>query len=165
MVGRLCLPPGIRGKRVVKVLNKRLSGTRCSAARYARKALGVSLRFLQSLVTLLRFETERGHRPGLETLNANGIPALTAVTVAAVLNPPKGLINFDHKLPGSVTGSKLEATPGFRRRAIGEIRRLRGVFLQVLQCQIGVVQQFVLPGSQFLPEVLKHHVAHKRLIV
>jgi hypothetical protein len=88
---------------------------------------------LAALMPLLRLDRQGSDRTGFETLERDRLAGLLAVAVGAVLNPLDGGVDLGDQLPLAIPGPQLERAVGFGRRAIGDIRLLGGILLQMLQ--------------------------------
>src|SRR5580704_1098809 len=103
-----------------------------------------------SLATLLRFDREGRDRPGFQTLDANLLAGLQAVTVAAVLDPLERLVNLANQLALTVTGTQLQAEFLLLGRAIVRIREVRRFILHVRDGAIDLFHQVAFPREQDL---------------
>src|SRR3546814_892220 len=61
----------------------------------------------------------------------------------------------------SVAGAQFQGPVGFDRGAVGDIRLLRGVFLQMLQGLVRFPQNVVFPGQQLAAEIFLHARVHE----
>src|SRR5579859_4910271 len=100
----------------------------------------LSVRPLHPLVALLRLETERRDRPGLEPLQADRLVRLLAISVGAVLDPLEGGVDLGDQLALAVARAKLQRPLGLERSAIGDVGLREALFLEVDQGLAGFFQ-------------------------
>src|SRR5260370_30195262 len=125
----------------------------------------VAGRALETLVALLRLHRERGDRTGFEALQRDRLAGLLAVAVGALVDRLQRLVDLGNQLAEPVTGAQFERAVGLGGRAIREVGLRQALFLHVLQCLIGLLDQLALPLQQLLPEVFLLHRVHERFAV
>src|SRR5690606_9871673 len=82
---------------------------------------------LAALVAFLRFDRERGDRPRVEPLEADRLPRLLAVAVAAVIDPGNRGVDLADQLTLAVARAQFQGLVGLRCGTVGEVGVLRGV--------------------------------------
>src|SRR5260221_9641196 len=96
----------------------------------------VAARTLQAFVSLLRFDAERGDRPGFETLQRDRLTGLLAVAVGTFFDRLQRRVDLGDQLAEAVARAQLQRTVGLGGGAIGEIGLRQALFLHVLQCLV-----------------------------
>ena len=84
----------------------------------------VAIDFFATLVPLLRFQRHRGDRPGVETLQADRIARLFAVTVSALVDALQRGVDRGDKLALPVARPELAGAIGLRGGPVGNNGKL-----------------------------------------
>jgi flagellar L-ring protein precursor FlgH len=125
----------------------------------------VAINLLAPFVTLLRLDRQRRDRARIEPLQADRLAGLFAIAVGAVLDPAQRRVDLGDKLALAVARSEFKRAFGLGRSAVGEIRMLNRVVLQMLQ-RLPVLDQDVLfPLLQLAAEIFLLPLVHERLVV
>ena len=92
---------------------------------------------------------------------------LVIATIQAnpVLDPAQGLVDLGDQLALAVAGAQFQGPVGLRRGAIGDIRMILGVFLEVGQGLTRFAQDIVLPVQELLSEVFQLPLIHERFVL
>src|SRR5579884_1497028 len=67
-----------------------------------------------ALVTLLRFNGQRGDRPRIEALQRDRLAGFLAITIGAVVEPAQCLLDFRDQLALTIAGPQFDRAIGFR---------------------------------------------------
>jgi hypothetical protein len=118
-----------------------------------------------ALVPLLGFQAQGGHRPGVESGEADRLAGLFAIAVGAVLDPAKRFVDLGNELPLTVTGAEFESPVSLRRGPVGQVRMVLGFLLEVGDRFARFAKDLILPVQQLLFEVLELSLVHEGLVV
>src|SRR5829696_649960 len=133
--------------------------------RPAYRNLLVPIYALAALVPLLRFHRQRGDRPGLKPLERDRLAGLLTIAVGTIVDPLQRRIDLGDQLALAIPRPQFDRSVGFRRRAIGEIGMVLVFVLKMLQRFPGFLEDFLLPGEQFVAEMLPLPLVHERLFI
>src|ERR1700687_2554229 len=100
-------------------------------ASLAVPVVAVAVLPLAPFAAFLRLDGEGGHRPRFQALDADFLPGLETVAVAAVLDALQGLVDLADKLAFPVSGPQFEAELLFLSGAVVRIREIRRFVLHV----------------------------------
>src|SRR5262245_15584197 len=120
---------------------------------------------LTPLVPLLCLDRQRRDRTRLQPLERDWFAGLFAIAVGAIVDAGDRLVDLGNQLALTITGAQLNRPIRFGGRAIGEIRVILILVLQMLQSFLGLLQNVVLPVEQLLAEILPLALVHERLFV
>src|SRR4051812_28962178 len=98
---------------------------------FAAAASVIPVNSLATLVALLGFHRKRGDRTGLQALDADWLAGFLAEAVGSVIDPVQCSIDLGDQLALAVAGAKLDGPVGLRRGAIGQVRMVLVLILQV----------------------------------
>src|SRR3954451_15521050 len=103
---------------------------------------------LAPLMALLGLDREGGNWTGLQALDRDRLAGLFAIAVGSIVDPVQCSIDLVDQLALTVAGAKLDGPIGFGRGAIGQVRMVLVLVLQVLQGILGLFQDVVAPERQ-----------------
>src|SRR5262245_8957640 len=112
-------------------------------------------------MALLRLDRERGNRPRFEAFERDRLAGFLAIAVSSVLQSRERGIDLGDELALTITRTQLDRTVGFRGSAIGKIGMVLVLGLQVSQRSLRLLDNLLLPGEQFLPEILALALVHE----
>ena len=127
--------------------------------------LNVAIHALAPLVALLRLDRERGDRPRLEPAQRDWLAGLLAVAVGAVVDARQRGVDLGDQLALPVAGAQLDGPVGLRGGAVGEIRMILVLGLEMRQRLLGLLEDVLSPDQSASAEVLALPLAHERLFV
>jgi hypothetical protein len=127
--------------------------------------LVVAVDALAPLVALLGFQAERGDRAGFEAGDADRLAGLLAETVRSILDPAKRLIDLGNQLALAIPGAEFKSPISLGRRAIGEVRVVLGLFLEMGQRLARFAKDVFFPHKELLLEILKLTLVHEFLVL
>src|SRR5262249_45382077 len=111
------------------------------------------------------FEAQCCDRPCLQSLEADRLVGLFAITVSAVLDPLEGSVDLRDQLALAVSRAELKRALGLERRAVGDIGLREALFLEMNQGLTRLLQQLAAPAQQLLAEVLELSGVHELFAV
>jgi hypothetical protein len=98
-------------------------------------------------VALLRLQRQRGDRAGFEAAQRDRLAGLLAIAVGAVFDAGERGLDLGDQLALAVAGAKLDGAIGLRGGAIGEIRVILVLVLEMLKGVARFLQDVFLPGE------------------
>ena len=116
-------------------------------------------------MAFLRLDRQGRDRPGVETLQADRLAGLLAIAVGTVLDSLQGGVDLGDQLALAVAGPKLDRAVGLRRGAVGEVRMILALRLEILERLAGLLADFLFPAEQLLAEIFTLPHVHERLVV
>ena len=118
-----------------------------------RRRLFVAINFFAALVAFLRFDRQGGDRAGIQTLEADRLAGLLAITVGAVVDALHGGVDFGNQLALAVAGAKFNGAVCFGGSTIGKIGMVGTFFGKMTQRFTCFAQDVIFPGIPFRPEL------------
>src|SRR6187402_2764571 len=119
---------------------------------------------LQVLAALLRVEGQRGDRAGVETLHTDFLVGLFAETVAAFLDPAKGLVDLGDQLAVAVASTQFERVLGLTRSALGLVTHVTDFLAEVVHGLAGFLDELFAPVLELVTEISEVTRTHVLLV-
>src|SRR6202167_5908049 len=88
-----------------------------------RRGFLLAINPLAALVTLLRFDRERGDRAGFKALDGDRLASLLAIAVRAVFDPRQRRVDLGNELALAIPGAQFNGAISLRGGSVGEVRR------------------------------------------
>src|ERR1700674_2157527 len=118
---------------------------------------------LAALVALLGFDGERRDRARFQAFDRDRLAGLFAEAVGGLLDARERRVDLVDQLALAVAGAQLNRPVGFRRGAVGQIRMILALVLQVRERLAALTQDVFLPARELDAEVLALRLAHEGL--
>src|ERR1700674_3233697 len=118
---------------------------------------------LAALVALLGFDGERRDRARFQAFDRDRLAGLLAEAVGALIDARERRVDLVDQLALAVAGAQVNRTVGFRRGAVGQIRMILALVLQVRERLAALAQDVFLPAQELHAEVLPLLLAHEGL--
>src|SRR4051812_2067731 len=93
----------------------------------------VAIDLLAALVHFLRLEAERRDGPRIEPRNADRFARFLAIAVGPIVDPLECSIDLGNQLALAVARPELKRTVAFRRSAIGHVRMVLVLLLEIVE--------------------------------
>src|SRR5690606_16132433 len=113
----------------------------------------------------LRFQAQRGGGPGVEPGNADRIAGFLAIAIGAVIDALERRVDLGNQLALPVPRTQFQGAVAFRTGAVGHVRMVLALFLQIFESDAAFAQNFVLPARKLVPEVSPVPRVHERRVV
>src|SRR5262249_5671698 len=125
----------------------------------------VAVDALAALVALLRFDRQGRDGACLKALDRDWLAGLLAEPGRAVLDARQRFVDLCDQFALAVTSAQLDRPVGLRRGAVGEIRVILILVLEVLEGLPCLPENIFPPCEQLLPEIVALTIIHERLFV
>src|SRR5262249_54504042 len=113
----------------------------------------------------LRFDRQGRDGSCLKALDRDWLAGLLAEPVRTVLDARQRLVDLCDQFALAVTSAQLDRPVGLRRGAVGEIRGILILVLEVLEGLPSPPENIFPPCEHFLPEIVALTIIHERLFV
>src|SRR5262249_44443867 len=111
------------------------------------------------------FDREGRDWTRLKPLERDRLAGFLAVAVGTLLETGQRLIDLGYELALPVAGAQLDRSVRFRGCAVGQIRVVLVLSLEMRQGLLGFLQDVLFPGEQLFPEILPLPLIHERLAI
>src|ERR1700730_7168959 len=115
------------------------------------------------LLALLDVDRERRDRARFQAFDRDRLAGLLAEAVGALLDARERRVDLVDQLALAVARAQLNRPVGFRRGAVGQIRMIFALVLQVRERLAALAQDVFLPPQELHAEVLSLLLAHEGL--
>jgi hypothetical protein len=116
-------------------------------------------------VAFLRLERKRCDRACFKTLERNRLAGLFAVAVGSVVDALDRRIDLRNQLALAIARPQFDRPVGLRRGAVGQVRVVLILVLQIFQGLLGLLQDVFLPVEQLLSEIVPLALVHEGLFL